>query len=265
MPNDFPERKNQLAEVAPNEVTSIERMFNSVVELAKDPDVDPAKMTAIVDMQMKMMDYTKQETFNRDLAAAISEMPTITKDGAILDTDGNVKSRFSTFEHLYNVAKPILSRHNLLLTFDPGSTPDGTPTCATILSHTNGHVEKSGRMVIPMGKENRFTTRGMLGVGAITMGKRHTMKATLGIVEDSNDGTAPRIQYIEKEEWQAELISGAQSAATGGLEAFKAWFLSKTNMQRGYLVDSGTKAECEVSAREIDHMTTQDPNLGNED
>ena len=227
-------------------------MFESIVDMATNPDVDAGKMTAIVELQMKMMDYQKQEQFNKDKIAAILEMPIITKDGAILDKNKNVRSKFSTFEHLYSVVRPILARHNLILTFDADNS-ERQPTVTPILSHANGHVERGGAMLVPMEKPNNSVTMAQASAMSVTMGKRHTLKATLSIIEDEDDGNA-RVQYIEKEDWQKTILELGQSAAAKGSDEYTKWFQSCTNMQRGYLVDSKNHAAFKASAEEIDKL-----------
>ena len=41
------------------------KMFALVIEAARDPNVDAGKMTSLVDLQMKMMDYSKQEELSQ--------------------------------------------------------------------------------------------------------------------------------------------------------------------------------------------------------
>lgn len=239
--------KSSLPPRRKNESSALTEGYASIMAAATDPNVDASKMAALVDLQIKMMDYTKQEEFNKDKIAAIMEMPVIRKDGAILDKNNNVRSRFSTFEHLYTVVKPILSRHNLALTFAT-DTSEKQPTVTPILSHANGFVERGGAMLVPIEKPNQSVTMGMAAAMSVTMGKRHTLKATLGIIEDGDDGAAPRVQYIEREDWQNEVISDGQHAALKGPHAYAEWFQSLTNMRRGFLVDSGEHANLKESA-----------------
>ena len=68
-------------------------MFASLVELAKNPDVDADKMGALADLQLKVLKHKQQEEFNRDKIAALLEMPTISKAGAIKNKAGAVQSK----------------------------------------------------------------------------------------------------------------------------------------------------------------------------
>lgn len=199
--------------LAPSSDSKMADMFQSLVALAKDPSVDAAKMTSLVDLQMKMMDYSKQEEFNRDKIAAIMKMPAINKRGMITNKNGGVQSRYSKFEDIHRVVMPILRAHNLVISFNVGSQ-GGMVTVQPILSHTNGAVEKGEAMALPI--DTTGSKNGTQGAGsAASYGKRHSLKAMLNIIEDGEDTDGRPMTELEQE---------GSNAASCGMDAYKRWY-----------------------------------------
>lgn len=204
-------------------ISATERMFQSLVDMAMNPDVDADKVRSLAELQMKMMDYSKQEQFNKDKMAAIMEMPAIAKNGAIV-MKNVTQSRYSKFEDMHKICMPILKRHNLVLSFNVGNQ-NNMVTVQPILSHVNGHVEKGEAMQLPL--DTSGSKNGTQGAGSsVSYGKRHTMKAMLNIIEDGEDtdGMDP------------ELANDAENAASCGSEAYAKWFASQSREDKIALV-----------------------------
>lgn len=236
------DNEKQIAEL-PLKSSEIQQSANSnfdanqalmlVMEAAKNPEVDAAKMQTLVDLQMKMLDYSKKEEFNKSKIAAIMEMPSISKGGAIKNGKGQVQSRYSKFEDINRVVKPILASHNLAITFDVDQGQNNMLTVTPILSHTNGHSERGGSM--PLAIDQSGSKNATQGAGSSSSyGKRHTMKAMLNIIEDGedNDGKTKSISN--------ELLEDARNAASCGLPSYERWFKEDiSNEQRLELVNKG--------------------------
>ena len=235
-----------------SEPSEISQMFASLVELAKNPDVDAEKMAALADLQLKMLKHKQQEEFNRDKIAALWEMPSITKKGAIKNKAGSVQSRFAYFEDILRVVKPILRRHNLAISFNVGNAGQMV-TVQPILSHSNGYVEKGAEMSLPL--DTTGSKNGTQGAGsAASYGRRHTIKAMLNIVEEGedNDGQGAGVKYIERADWQETLVDEGRQKATEGMAAYEAFFRDQSAMRRGFLVDSGEHDKLKVAATDHD-------------
>lgn len=246
--------ENAVANVSGQQIASrpeqseVAQMFAGLVELAKNPDVDADKMGALADLQLKMLNHKQQEEFNRDKIAALLEMPTISKAGAIKNKAGAVQSRYARFEDIHRAVVPILRRHNLVISFNVGNSGQMV-TVQPILSHANGYVEKGSEMALPI--DTTGSKNGTQGAGsAASYGKRHTMKAMLNIIEDGedNDGQGAGVKYIEKADWQEELIDEGRKAALGGIASYEAFFKGQSAMRRGYLVDCGEHENLKAAA-----------------
>lgn len=226
-------------------------MMASLDDMARDPSVDIDKMERLAKMKIDLYDKARQEQFNKDFNDAVFAMPTIKKDGSIKDNSGKVRSRFSSFERLMSVVQPILRSHNLLVTFDV-QTEGNLPKIGTITRHSNGIIQESGLMPVPISKPNNSVTMGQAAAMSVTLGKRHMLKATFGIVEEDDDGTGVMFRTIEHADWQEDLKTSARAQAVQGMAIYGAWYKAESAMHRGFLVDCGTHAECKAAAKLAD-------------
>lgn len=245
--------KTDLATASPSALvpaggqTQVERMFELVVGAATNPDVDPGKMTALVDLQIRMMDYQKSEEFAKAKVAALMEMPTITKRGAIKNGRGEVQSRYSKFEDIQAVVSPILFRHGLVINFEVGQAGNQV-TVRPVLTHRNGYVEKGEAM--PLAVDTTGSKNATQGAGsAASYGKRHAMVAALNLRIDGDDDDgrgagriAPRPAH------ETNLINAAQESASKGAAAYTAWFQSLTTAEKGWLAFSGEHERLKVES-----------------
>lgn len=210
-----------------------------VLEAARDPNIDAAKVETMANLAMRMKDREQEEQFNRDKIAALMEMPSIAKNGAILNKQGGVQSRYSKWEDIHRIVKPILERHNLAISFNVGHSGQMV-TVQPILSHRNGYVEKGGEMVLPI--DTTGSKNGTQGAGsAASYGKRHTAKAMLNIVEHGVDddgqsaGGGSADPYDMLTDAERRLVDEGRREASGGLESYAAWFKALPPDQRGLL------------------------------
>lgn len=210
-----------------------------VLEAARDPNIDAAKVETMANLAMRMQDREREEQFNRDKIAALMDMPIIAKNGAILNKQGGVQSRYSKWEDIHRIIKPILERNNLAISFNVDHTGQMV-TVQPILSHRNGFVEKGGNMVLPI--DTTGSKNGTQGAGsAASYGKRHTAKAMLNIVEGGVDddgqaaggGSSDPYDMLSSEE--RGLVDEGRRTAADGMAAYEAWYKALGPQQRGFL------------------------------
>ena len=96
-------------------------------------------------------------------------------------------SKYTTLEALHAHVKPILKKHKLELSQEPGSDLNGRPTVRNIFYHESGQSgEQSTPYPLILEKE---TPQG--GGSSFTYGCRYTLTGILGIVsEEDDDGNA---------------------------------------------------------------------------
>jgi len=225
------------------------QIWESIERMAMNPEVDAAKFGTLVGIQTDLMDRAAQQAFTFAKNAAMMEMPVINKDSKIVHPGKNgspdrIVGKYVKYENLRRVIDPILNAHGLRLTHEPGFSEEmKMPTVTAILSFVGqgmAWTEKGGAMVLPF--DATGAKSGTQGSGStLSYGQRYTACAMLGIVVEAvdDDGKGGGVKYIEKTDWQEELVAEGQRAALNGLGSYEAFFKSQSAMRRGYLVDSG--------------------------
>lgn len=229
-------------------------MWQSLTELAKDPTVDPQKLEALVKLQERMIDRTAAQEFHKAMHRARANMPRIRKDGAITNKQGAVQSRFATYEAIDKIVRPLIEAEGLTYGFDYNEGQQGRLLVTCIVSHTGGHSERYGPMPLAIdtsGAKNPTQGAGSSG----SYGQRYTLCAAFNIVTEGSDddgggrSSAPAsVPGLDLD----GLLDAAQIAATKGSENYATWFKSRSNMERGWLMDAGHHASLKEAAAQYD-------------
>jgi hypothetical protein len=222
-------------------------IIGAILQAAKDPAIDAGKVETMANLAMKMQDRELEAQFNRDLNAALSEMPVITKAGIIIipanaskGTPERTQGRFARFEDIDRVVRPILQRHNLAIRFEVGENQQ-TVTVRPILSHANGHTERGEAMRLPL--DTSGAKNNVQGAGsAVTYGKRYTMCALLNIITEGtdDDGSLGRHAIDMPHERTVTVLEQAEEAAEQG--RYQEWYDGQGVKDRAWLVSSGNHA-----------------------
>lgn len=218
-----------------------ENLLAQVIQAAKDPAIDAAKMETLARLVNSQQDREREIEFNQDKNAAIMEMPVITKDGRIIiqNKDGGgsrEQGRFARFEDIDRVCRPILARHNLAVTFEMNERQGGGITVTPILSHANGMTERGGAFPVPAEKSGAKNDAQAMGSSA-SYGKRYSYCAILNIVTEGvdDDGNRGRSTTVHLPfERQQTVETEAKAAAEAG--TYMEWFYKQSPKDRGWLV-----------------------------
>lgn len=217
-------------------------MFQQLMERSTDPNFDAGKMEQMVKLALEVRNDNQQQEFNRAMHDAILEMPVITKDGRIVIKDKHTgavtqSTPFAKYEDIDRVVRPIAARHGLSYTFDPGG--DATRlTCACIIRHRNGHVQRGGDMPLPL--ETSGSKNNVQGVGSsMTYGKRYTLILAFSIRvegqdDDGSGGVKPVSLPFEREN---AVLTEAEEAFGQG--RYDEWYRGQSVRDRAWLVQHG--------------------------
>ena len=247
---------NEIIKPPAQEVVAVDPM-TAIMAAANNPDVDAAKLTALVELKIKMIDHqhiqderAHKAEFQRDKHNAIANMPRITKRGEIINHKTNkLQSRYSKYADIDKVVRPIIAANNLVLTHDIGNV-DGMISVTPILSHVNGYVERGGSMLLPL--DTSGSKNATQGTGSSSeYGKRYTLKAMLSIIDEGADDSGGQMDI--KESTSQELLLDSRTAATRGISEYETWFKALTTIQKTQLVSDGYHAENKVCATESDN------------
>jgi len=131
------------------ELTRVEPTVLEVIrELATDDRVSVDKLAGLMALQERAEAKQAEREFNSDLAMAMAEMPTISKD-AVKDMGAKGAIPYASYEHLDRVIRPIELRWGFCRIFTTAPL-DKPGTLMTVkLLHKGGHVISSTRFMPP--------------------------------------------------------------------------------------------------------------------
>jgi hypothetical protein len=187
------------------ELTTTTTAIVSIIDKAMtNPDVDIEKMTAILDMQERIMDKNAEIEFNKSMVSAISEIPSFEKA-----TSGH-NYKYATFEQINKVVKPILASHNLYVTFLTDFQSDNYVMVTAEITHKDGFSKKTS-MRFPFdctGSKNEVQAV----ASAISYGKRYMQNALLNITTHGEDDDGFASERTIGEHEIARLNNGLEMA-----------------------------------------------------
>lgn len=227
--------RSEQAIAAQGQQSEGERLLTIIADAASNPNVDVAKMQALLEMQERIVDRGAKQAWIEAMAAMQQDLPMIARNGAVLNKSNQVQSRFSRWEDIHRIIKPILMQHGFSLTFRIGSEGQMT-TVEAVLAHVRGHVESSGAMRLPLdasGGKNAVQGTG----STVSYGKRYTTIAMLNIVTgEDDDGQQQRRPESDVAD---SLLDDGETAARNGVEAYRVWFEGLTKEERRELAATG--------------------------
>lgn len=192
-----------LAEVKENAVAQHQDPFLDMLsQMARDPNVDPAKMHSILDLKERQMNKQAELEFNSDFAKLQADLPRISKDAKITH-NGKLINNYATYEQIDTVIRPLLIKHGFGLRYN--SEPmEGKVIITATLSHRGGH---SITDKIPLGFDSSGAKNNVQGVGStITYGKRYLVGMLLNLVFEGEDDDGVKSGYKPLTDAMAEEI-----------------------------------------------------------
>lgn len=190
-----------------------------VRDLAKDPSIDVGKLEKIIDLQRNLRADRARAEFEADYSAMQGHLPVISKKGEILSRDGKVQSKFSRYEDIQRIVKPILRQFGFH--FRHKQSPDTTKemTIVTSLAHRGGHVESS---TFKADSDNTGSKNTVQGLGSVaSYGKRYNVSALFdleesGVDNDGQDADAKPAKDAPAgfDDWWDNILSVADEGTT---------------------------------------------------
>lgn len=204
-------RKAALALVPKNgESTGVMAVFE---RLAKDPKLTVDKLGKLIELQKDIMAVNAKAAFDRDYDAMVLEVPIISRRGKVLNKAGGVQSRYSKFEDIQKVIKPLAKRFG----FHQGFRTEWPETlvCEVVgtLHHREGHVRESRFRSASDASGGKNAIQG-LG-SAVSYGKRYVTIDLFNIVCEGVDDDGQKAGRQQQDEPQAPRQSAAQTDGTG--------------------------------------------------
>jgi len=164
--------------------------IEQVVELAKDPNFDPAKFETMVKFFREERQRDAKIRYNEAIASFQDECPPVTKHEIAkirTKTGGEFTYKFASYDDIMKIIKQILNKYRISIrfSFPPSSKPNMIRSVLTL--SVGAHSEDSEmEMEIPKGTMNVAADMG----SARTYIMRYHLTGTLNIVVQGEDKDA---------------------------------------------------------------------------
>ncbi len=214
-------------DIVKKDVPTTGNFLEIISKAASDPDVDPAKMHGLLDVQERMMAKQAEINFNADFARLQADLPRIKKDASIVH-NGKLISKYATYEKIDEAIRPLLIKHGFGLRYNSEPTADGKSVVITgTLSHRDGH---SITDKIPLGFDASGAKNNVQGVGStIAYGKRYLAGMLLNLVFEGEDDDGKSAGYTPISTEQAEQLKNLVRETGTQTQAFLEVMVSGCN------------------------------------
>lgn len=188
--------------------------------LAKDDKVDAGKLRELVDLQERILDRNAKAAFNAAFQRMQPNIPEIDEKGSIKNKDGQVQSRYSKFEDIQKVIKPILTAHGFALSFRSEWPQPNLVKVVGILTHEEGFARESEFM---SAADNTGSKNAVQGLGsAVSYGRRYTTIDLLNITTRGTDDDGRKAGKPEPPEGYDVWLAALEDEAKNGQAAYTA-------------------------------------------
>lgn len=229
-------------------VVAIERSQDPTVmevirELAVDERVNVETLAGLIQLKEREEARIAEREFNRDFAAAMSEMPTIGKLGT-KDMGDKGKIPYARYEDIDRAIRPIEARHGFARSFrtSPG---EGGILLTLVLTHRGGHSITSTRLMPPDPGPGRNAIQAQ-GSGE-SYGRRYATLSVWNLVTENIDDDAHAAGWIT--ERQADTIEDLIAQCGTANEPADV-------VRAGFLRYMGAKLVSEIHARDFQKAIT---------
>ena len=173
-------------------------LLSAIVDVARDPKLDVAKLDALLKMQAELEKRQAERAAIEAFAEMSAAMPRVTKKGAI-DLGRGKPIPFAKWEDMDKVIRPLLAKHGFTLSFDSEAIEGGLLVRGELM-HRGGHVRRAS-MPLPFDTgpgRNQLQARG----STLAYGKRYCAEMLLNIVRegDDDDGTKGGTRFATDDE-----------------------------------------------------------------
>lgn len=210
-----------------------------IVRLAANPQIDVAKLGALIDLQERVERREAEGAFNRAFAAMQAEIPVIVERGKADRGDRGGVYSYAKFEDVLEVLRPILRRHGFGLAHETEYLDNGARVKVTgILTHGDGHATRSMFLASADSGGGKNSVQAM--GSSTSYGRRYTTFDLLGIATRAQDDDAQTAEQRPGPDGFDDWWSDLSAVADNGSDALeKAWaasskeFKAFTVKQRG--------------------------------
>jgi len=187
--------RHQSAEVAQFQEPTAMGMIAQAVQ--KGADV--ATIERLVALKERLDRTEAEKAFYEAKARLHAKLPQIEQSGVVLNKAGGVQSRYSKYEDIDMILRPLLAEEGFSLEFDSESQHDKLLMSGT-LAHRQGHRE-TRRLPLPL--DTSGAKNNIQGMGStVSYGKRYLLGMLLNLVSkgQDDDGQGGKAQLLTQEQ-----------------------------------------------------------------
>ena len=190
-------------------------LLSVIARAAANPEVDPEKMRALLQLQRDTMADRARAAYRAALSKLQAELPQVEKTGRI-EVKGNLRARYAKLEDIDRAIRPLCAAHGFSFSFDQKGN---TYSCE--MSHEGGHAETK-TITLPVDQSDYRTA--VQSVGSTTSyARRYLLGMHLNLVtKDEDDDGQGGQRFITAE--QAEELRKSLEAVGGNPKRFLAVF-----------------------------------------
>ena len=164
--------------------TETATIMQVIERAATNPAVDVDKMARLLDMHIQMTGRAAKSAYIEAVRVVKRNLPVIAKNG-LIEIKGRESTPYTLYEDIDEAISPILDEHGLVLTFRTSQAPDGRLIVTGVLSHSDGHEERTD-LTLPY--DSSGSKNGVQAVGSsLSYGKRYAATALLNLVSRGED------------------------------------------------------------------------------
>lgn len=180
-------------------------LYTTVVNLARQPDVDPEKIERLFNLQFKLEERQAMKAFHTAMAKFQSECPVIIKRKAAnfaSKRGGNITYGYAGLDDLVSQIREPMARNGLSYSFNVPPRKEGQTqsVLSVIISHSGGY-EKSFSVEYETTSENTLMSLSQRKKAALTFAKRTGLENALGLAtaleQDVKKNPAPALPEPE--------------------------------------------------------------------
>jgi succinate dehydrogenase flavin-adding protein (antitoxin of CptAB toxin-antitoxin module) len=173
-------------------VTPAQDFGQTLMDMLRNPKIPADKLQVMLQMQRELIAERRREAFQTAFVEMSAKMPQVKRDGTVelVTKDGRRSGsyKFTRWEDMDKVMRPILSEYGFALNFAQADNPNGGVTVIGTLMHRDGHSISSQRTLPPDTGPGR---NALQAIGSsISYAKRYVAEGLCNIVRGGEDDDA---------------------------------------------------------------------------
>ena len=204
-------------------VSAAGQLLNIISAASRDSAVDVSKLTALLDLQERVLAKEAKAAFNAALGRLSSGLPRVQRNGTVDLGTGKGGYKFATWEDMDTILRPRMAREGFTLSFNTKQRDGGGALIYGTLLHVDGH-EHTVEIALPLDAGAGRNNLQAMG-STLSYGKRYCADMLFNIVrtDEDDDGVRGGQSFISAEQVAdiLALIASTESDTDKLLAALK--------------------------------------------